>query len=79
MEEISKHEIDNYNDENLLEKVAIVTGKSKKRHLERNEYKEGDVVLFTNWISKINTKNPYFKREKLKKGTKHHRTDKYDI
>ena len=67
--------MDNYNDKSLMEKVAIATEKSRKRHLERNEYKESDVVLLTNWISKINIKKPYFKREKPKKGTKHQRAE----
>ena len=59
--------------------MAIVTEKSRKRHFERNEYKESDVVLLTNWISKINIKKPYFKREKPKKGTKHQRAERHDI
>ena len=63
--------MDNYNDKSLMEKVAITTEKSRMRHLERNEYKESDVVLLRNWISKINIKKLYFKREKPKKGTKH--------
>ena len=52
---IIKHVIENYNDKILMEKVAISTEKSRKRHLERNEYKEGDDVLQTNYI-KINIK-----------------------
>ena len=78
-EEIPKHVMDNYNDKSLMEKVAIATEKSRKRHLERNEYKKSDFVLLTNWISKINIKKPYFKREKPKKGTKHQRAERYDI
>ena len=78
-EEIPKHVMDNFNDKSLMEKVAIATEKSRKRHLERNEYKESDVVLLTNWISKINIKKPYFKREKPKKGTKHQRAERHDI
>ena len=38
----------------------------------------GDVVILTNWISKINIKKPHFKREKPKKGTKHLRTERLD-
>ena len=73
--------MDNYNDKSLMEKVAIATEKSRKRHLKWNEYKESDVVLLTNWISKINIKKPYFKREKSKKGTKHQkqRAERHDI
>ena len=54
MKEIPKHVIDNYNHKSLMEKKAIVTEKSRKRHLERNENKADDVVLliYTNW-SKI--------------------------
>ena len=77
-EEISKYVMDNYNDKILKEKVVIANEKSRKRHLERNEYKESDVVLLTNWISKINIKK-YFKRKKPTKGTKHQRTERYDI
>ena len=71
--------MDNYNDKSLLEKMAIATEKSRKRYFKRNEYKEGDVVLLTNWISKINIKKPYFKWEKSKKGTKHQRAERHDI
>ena len=57
-----------------MEKVAIATEKSRKRHHERNEYKEDDVDLQTNWISKIKIKKSYFKkrnqRKEPKKGTK---------
>ena len=45
---------------------------------ERNEYND-DVFLIKNWISKINIKKLYFKREKRKKGTKHQRTERHDI
>ena len=31
----------------------------------KNEYNEGNVVLLTNWILKINIKKFYFKIEKL--------------
>ena len=37
-----------------LKRWQLPTEKSIKRYLERNEYKEGDVVLLTNWISKLN-------------------------
>ena len=57
-----------------MEKVVIANENSMKWHIERNEYNEGDVILLTNWISKINIKKFYFKREKQKKGTKHQRT-----
>ena len=50
-----------------MEKVAIATDKSKKRHLERNEYKESDVVLLTNWISKISIKNHTSKERNKRK------------
>ena len=62
-EEIPKHVLDNYNDKSLMEKEAIVNEKSRKRHIERNESKEEDVVLLTNWISKINIKKYALKRE----------------
>ena len=71
-----KYVMENYNDKSLMEKVVIVTENSKKWYLERNEYNEGDVVLIINWISKINTKKPYFKSEKPKKGTKHQRPER---
>ena len=58
-----KYVMENYNDKSLIGKVAIVTENSKKWYLERNEYNEGDIVLIINWISKINTKKPYFKSE----------------
>ena len=41
-------------------------------------YNEDEVVLLTNWISKINIKKPYIKREKLKKGIKHQIAERYD-
>ena len=41
-----------------------------------NEYNEGDVVLITNWISKISIKKHYFKREKPKKRIKHQRIER---
>ena len=52
-----KHVMDNYNDRSLMEKVAIVAENSRKRHFERNKYNEGDVVLLTNWISKLSLSN----------------------
>ena len=36
--------MDKYNDKNSIEKVVISAEKSRKLHLERNEYYEGDVV-----------------------------------
>ena len=59
--------------------MQIVIENSTKGYLERNEYNEGDVVQFTNWISKNHIKIPCFKREKPKKGSKHQRTEKNDI
>ena len=53
--------MDNYNYKFWMEKVAFATEKSRRIHQERNEYNEGDVVLLTNWISKVNIKKPYFK------------------
>ena len=50
--------MDNNNDKSLMEKVAITDENSRKWHLERNEYDEGDVALLANWISKINIKEP---------------------
>ena len=41
----------------LMEKIAISTENSMKRHLERNEYNEGDVVLLTNLIWKLTLRN----------------------
>ena len=37
-EVMQKHVIANYNDKSLVEKVAIVTKDSRKKHLERNKY-----------------------------------------
>ena len=62
-----------------MEKVAIATENSRKIHLERNEYNEGDTVILSNWMPKFNIKKPYFKREKPKKETKHQRTEWYYI
>ena len=45
----------------------------------RNEYNDGDVVLLTNWISKINIKKSYPKREKPKKGTMHQKAERHEI
>ena len=56
--------MDSYNNKSLMEKVAIATEKSRKRHLERNEYKESNVVLLTNWISKINIKKNNTSKER---------------
>ena len=56
-EEIPKYVLDNCNDRSLIEKVAVANENSRKRHLERNEYNEGDAVPLTNWKSKINFKN----------------------
>ena len=53
-----------------MEKVAIATEKSRKRHLERNEYKESDVVLLTNWISKINIKKTILQKRETKEMNK---------
>ena len=53
--------MDNYNDKSLMEKVEITDWEiNEEIYLKRNEY-GGDVVLLTNWISKINIKKPYFK------------------
>ena len=59
--------------------MAIAHEISRKWHLERIVYNEGDVVLLTKLISKISIKKPLFKREKQKKGTKHQRTKRHDI
>ena len=61
-----------------MEKLAITNEKSKKRHLERNKYFEGDVTLLTNWISKLMLRN-HTSREKPKKETKHQRTERHYI
>ena len=60
----------NYNEKSLKEKVAIATEKLRKRHLERNEYKESDVVLLTNWISKIIIKKTMLQKRETKKRNK---------
>ena len=62
-----------------MEKVTIATEKSMKRNFERNEYNDSDVVLLTNWITKINIKKSYLKWDKPKKGTKHQRNERPDI
>ena len=45
--------MDNYNDRSLKKKVTIAAENSRKWHFERNKYNESDVVLLTNWISKL--------------------------
>ena len=67
--------MDNYNERRVME---IAAKNSRKRHFERNKYNEGDVVLLTNWISKLSLKN-LNSREKPKKRTKHQRIERYDI
>ena len=42
------HLMDNYNDKSLMEEVAIANENSRKWHIERNEYNEGDAALFVN-------------------------------
>ena len=71
--------MDNYNDKSEMENVAIANENSRKLHIERSEYNEGNVDLLANWISKINIKKSYFKREKPKKGTKHQRVEIHEI
>ena len=66
IEETSRHVMDNYNYKIWMEKVAFATEKSRKIYQERSEYNEDDVVLLTNWISKVNIKKPYFKSETKK-------------
>ena len=75
---IPKHVMDNYNDRSLMEKMEIAAKNSRKRYFERNKYNEGDVVLLTNWISKLSLRN-HTSRKKPKKGTNHQRTERYDI
>ena len=58
--------------------MTIAAENSRKRNFERNKYNEGDVVLLTNWISKLSLRN-HTSREKPKKGTKHQRTERHDI
>ena len=64
--------------ESLMEKVAIATENSRKRHFERNKYNEGDIVQLTNWISKLSLRN-HTPREKPKKGTNLQWTERRDI
>ena len=52
-----------------MEKVEISAENSVKRHLERNEYNEGDVVLLTNLISKLTLRN---QRKELSIKTERH-------
>ena len=50
-----------------MEKVKIAAENLRKRHQERNKYYEGDVVLFTNWISKLSLRNYASKERNQKK------------
>ena len=59
--------------------VIIQTEKSRKKHLENSLYKINDEILLMNWINKINLKKQYYNREKLKKGSKHQRHERYDM
>ena len=59
--------------------VIIQTEKSRTKHLENSLYKINDEILLTNWINKINPKKQYYNREKLKKGSKHQRYERYDM
>ena len=64
----------------MIEKAAIATKKSRKRHLKRIENNESDVILLTNCISKIYIKKPYLKkREKQKKESKNQITEKMKL
>ena len=51
----------------------------KKKHLENILYKINDEILLTNWINKINPKKQFYNREKLKKGNKHQRHERYNM
>ena len=35
--------------------------------------------MLTNWINNVNPKKQYYNREKLKKGSKHQRHERYDM
>ena len=59
--------MENYNDRSLMEKVAIAAENSWKRHLERNKYNEDDVVLLTNWISKLSLRSHTSKERNQRK------------
>ena len=59
--------MDNYNDRSLMKKVAIAAENSRKRHFERNKYNEDDVVLLTNWISKLSLRNHTLKERNQRK------------
>ena len=69
--------MDNYNDKSLMENGNCKWEFKEVTPRKKNEYNEGDVVLITNWISKISIKKHYFKREKPKKRTKHQGTDRW--
>ena len=51
----------------LNNRVAIAAENSRKRLLERNKYNEGDVVLLTNWISKLSLRNHTSKERNQRK------------
>ena len=50
-----------------------------KKHFENNLYKINDEILLTNWINKIIPLKKYHNKEKLKKGRKHQRHERYDM
>ena len=53
-----------------MEKVGVTNEKSMMRYLERNEYKEGDVVYSQIQYQKLTLRN-HASIEELKKETKH--------
>ena len=59
--------MDNYNDRNLMEKVAIAAENSRNRHFEINKYNEGDIVQLANWISKLSLRNQTSKERNQRK------------
>ena len=79
--QITRYVLDNYNDAKVRELAIIQTEKSreKKKHLENSLYNIKDEILLTNWINKINPKKQYYNKEKLKKGSKHQRHERYDM
>ena len=53
---------------------------ARTKHLESILYKEEDEVQIANWINKINSRNPYFNREKPKKEvSKRRKNDIVDV
>ena len=71
--------MDNYNDKSLMEKMTYATEESRKRHLERNEYRR--VILSDSQIrfQNLTLTNHTSKERNQNKGSKHQRSKKHEI